>query len=402
MHNLLYLSASFILALGISLYAVPIVIRVAHALKLFDYPNERSSAQRPIPTLGGIAIFLSFIFASTVGLSGNGLPELAYIITAVIIMFFIGLKDDILTLSPWKKLTAQLVAAGIIIFLAKIQFTNLHGFLGIGEIGMVSGIILTFFVIIVIINAFNLMDGIDGLAAGLSMLAAIIFGSWFFISGHYDYAILSVSLVGAIAGFFYFNVYGKKYKIFMGDTGSLVLGTIMSIIVIRFNEFNIDQTQPFAVASAPAVSFGILIYPLADTIRVFLIRALQFKSPFSADRNHLHHRLLTLGFSHKKATYTIMVTNVLFILSVFALQHLGIVKVMGFIIVIGGFLFMIPAFFIHRGNLIKKNDPLQQLLIPGSAYQILKNRRYAVKVAHRRSVSRGVNLQTFLQKLNLW
>ena len=402
MHNLLYLSASFILALGISLYAVPIVIRVANALKLLDNPNERSSAQRPIPTLGGIAIFISFVFASTIGLSGDALPELIYIITAVIIMFFVGLKDDILTLSPWKKLVAQLIAASIIIFPAKIQFTDLHGFLGIGEIGMVSGVILTFFVIIVIINAFNLMDGIDGLAAGLSMLSAIIFGSWFFISGHYQYAILSVSLVGALAGFFYFNFYGKQNKIFMGDTGSLVLGTIMSIIVIRFNEFNIDQAQPFSVASAPAISFGILIYPLADTLRVFLIRILQFKSPFSADKNHLHPRLLTLGFSHKKATYTILVMNILFILSVFALQHLGIVIVMLFIIVIGGILFMIPAFFIHRGNLIKKNDPHQQLLIPGSAYQILKKRRYAVKAAYRRSSSRRVNLQAFLQKLNLW
>ncbi|MCX6237637.1 MAG: MraY family glycosyltransferase [Bacteroidia bacterium] len=402
MQNLIYLSASFILALGISLYAVPIVIKVVHSLKLLDNPNERSSAENPIPTLGGIAIFISFVFASTVGLSGAELPELIYIITAIILMFFVGLKDDILTLSPWKKLIAQLIAASIIIFLAKIQFTNLHGFFGIGEIGMIPGTLLTYFVIIVIINAFNLMDGIDGLAAGLSMLAAIAFGSWFFISGHIDYAILSVSLLGAIAGFFYFNVYGKENKIFMGDTGSLVLGTIMSVIVIRFNEFNIDQTQPFAIASAPAVSFGILIYPLADTLRVFIIRAIQFKSPFTADKNHLHHRLLTLGFSHKKATYTIIAMNILFILCVVFMQHYGTIIVMGFIVVIGSLLFMIPAFFIQRGNLIKKNDPHQQLLIPGSTYQILRNRRSAIKTAQRRTAFQGIKLQTFLQKLNLW
>ena len=401
MQNLLYLAASFILALCISLYAVPVVIRVAHALKLLDNPNERSAAKIAIPTLGGIAIFIGFVFASTLGLSGHQLPELIYILTALILMFFIGLKDDILTLSWIKKLVAQLIAASIIIFLAKIQFTNLHGFLGIGEIGMIPGVLLTYFVIIVIINAFNLMDGIDGLAAGLSMLATIVFGGWFFLSGHYDYAILSASLLGAIAGFFYFNVYGKKFKIFMGDTGSLVLGTIMAVIVIRFNEFNIDQTQPFAIASAPAVSFGILIYPLADTLRVFIIRILQFKSPFTADKNHLHHRLLILGFSHKKATITIIAINILFILPIFALQNLGIVEVMGFIVVAGGCLFMIPAYFIQQKNLIKRNDPHQQLLIPGS-YQIIKTRRYAVKAAHRRSESQGIKLQTFLQKLNLW
>jgi len=390
------------MALGISLYAVPIVIRVAHSLKLMDNPNERSAAKRPIPTLGGIAIFLSFVFASTVGLSGDELPELIYILIAVILMFFVGLKDDILSLSPWKKLTAQLIASGIIVFLAKIRFTNLHGFLGIEDIGMIPSVLLTFFVIIVIINAFNLMDGIDGLAAGLSMLVTLVFGSWFFISGHSDYAILSISLFGAIAGFFYYNLYGKKNKIFMGDTGSLVLGTIMAIFVIRFNEFNIDQTQPFSIASAPAVSFGILIYPLVDTIRVFIIRLLQFKSPFSADKNHLHHRLLTLGFSHKKATYTIIGVNSLFIISVIALQHLGIYFVMGFIAVIGSILFMTPAYFIQRKHLIKKNDPHQQLLIPGSTYELIRDRRDLLKVAQRRSSNRGIKLQTFLQKLNLW
>jgi len=228
------------------------------------------------------------------------------------------------------------------------------------------------------------------------MLAATAFGSWFFISGHFNYAILSFSLVGGILGFFYYNVYGKKNRIFMGDTGSLVLGTIMSVIVIQFNEFNIDQTQPFAIASAPAVSFGILIYPLIDTLRVFTIRLLQFKSPFVADKNHLHHRMLTLGFSHRKATYTIMTMNFIFILLVFALRNLGIIQVMGFIFVFGGILFMLPAYFIQKRKLIKKRDHQQQLLFPGSAYRHLKNRRKAVIVARRWSAARALELQKAL------
>ena len=402
MQNLPYIITSFLLAIGISLYAVPIVIRVAHSLKLMDNPNERSAAKSPIPTLGGIAIFISFVFASTVGMSGDELPEMIYILSAVILMFFVGLKDDILMLSPWKKLVAQLITSSIIVFLAKIRFTNLHGFLGIGDIGMIPSVLLTFFVIIVIINAFNLMDGIDGLAAGLSMLAGIVFGGWFFISGHHDYAIMSIALVGATAGFFYYNLYGKKNKIFMGDTGSLVLGTIMSVIVIRFNEFNIDQTQPFAIASAPAVSFGILIYPLVDTIRVFIIRIIQLKSPFTADKNHLHHRLLTLGLSHKQATYTIIGANILFLIPVFALHHLGIIRLMGFILLSSSILFFIPAFFIQKKNLIKKNDPTQQLLIPGTAYKLLRYNRHMFRADKRSPASRGVTLQAFLQKLNLW
>lgn len=402
MQHIIYVSVSFIMALGISLYAVPVVIRVAHSLKLLDSPNGRSSASCPVPTLGGISIFLSFILTSTIISFAYELPELIYIRTALTLMFFVGLKDDILTLSPYKKLTAQIISAAIIIFLAKIRFTSLHGFLGIAEIGMVPGIILTFFVIIVLINAFNLMDGIDGLAAGLSMLIAVVFGSWFFISGHFGYAVLTFSLAGAIAGFFYFNVYGKENRIFMGDTGSLVLGTIMSVIVIQFNEFNIDLTQPFAIASAPAVSFGILIYPLADTFKVFIIRALQLKSPFAADKNHLHHRLLTLGYSHKRATYTIIVVNILFIIPVIALNHLGVLRLMEFITLVGSILFMLPACFIKRRNLIKKNDPYQQLLIPGTTFELFKNRKFDYKPSPRLAAFNDLKLHTFLQKLNLW
>jgi len=394
-----YLIASFILAIFLSLYAVPIVVKVAHSLRFMDNPNERSAAESPIPTLGGISIFLSFIFSSTLGLTGEIMPEFIYIIIAALLMFFVGLKDDILTLSARKKLGAQLMAAAIIIFLGKMRFTDLHGFLGIEGIGIMPGVILTFFAVIGIINAFNLMDGIDGLCAGLSMLAAAVFGSWFFISGHFNYAILSFSLVGAIAGFFWYNVYGTKNRIFMGDTGSLVLGTIMSVLVIQFNEFNIDQTQPFAIASAPAVSFGILIYPLVDTLRVFIIRILNFKSPFLADKNHLHHRLLTLGLSHKQATYTIMGMNFLFIVAVFALKNFGILNVMLFNLIIGGLLFMIPAYLIQKKDLIKHSDHQQQLLFPGAAFQLLKNRRKAVKVAKRRSAARALNLVDFSENI---
>ena len=394
-----YLVASFILAILLSLYAVPIVVKVAHSLRFMDNPNERSAAECPIPTLGGISIFLSFVFSSTLGLTGEIMPEFVYIIIATLLMFFVGLKDDILTLSARKKLGAQLMAAAIIIFLGKMRFTDLHGFLGIEGIGIIPGIILTFFAVIGIINAFNLMDGIDGLCAGLSMLAAAVFGTWFFISGHFNYAILSFSLVGAIAGFFWYNVYGTENRIFMGDTGSLVLGTIMSVLVIQFNEFNIDQTQPFAISSSPAVSFGILIYPLVDTLRVFIIRILNFKSPFLADKNHLHHRLLTLGLSHKKATYTIMVMNFLFIVAVFALKNFGILNVMLFNLIIGGLLFMIPAYLIQKRDLIKHSDHQQQLLFPGAAFQLLKSRRKAVRIARRRSAARAFDLVDFSENI---
>lgn len=398
----LQLGISFILALIITLYSLRIVVHVVQKLNLFDQPNGRSAAEKPIPTLGGIAIFVGFVFASTLGMTGFEFPEQIYILLATMLIFFVGLKDDVVTLPPYKKIIAQIAAASIIIFLAKIRFTNLHGLFGIGEIGLFYSFILTAFTIIVIINAFNLMDGIDGLAAGLSILAALVFGGWFFVSGNYGYTVLSVSVIGATAGFFYLNVYGKRYKIFMGDTGSLLLGTIVSILMIRFVEGNIDQSQTYSVTSAPGVAFGILFYPLFDTVRVMVIRIRNRRSPFSADKNHLHHRLLLLGNSHKRATYTIIAMNILFIILVFAIHHYGILWLIGLVTIFGLILFSIPAFIIEKKGLIKKNDPYQYFLIPRSSDEIGGDGRGPSRIKKRVPKYPVPDRQSFIQKFNLW
>jgi UDP-GlcNAc:undecaprenyl-phosphate/decaprenyl-phosphate GlcNAc-1-phosphate transferase len=364
MSILVQLILCFLSALIIALYAIPIIVRVDRSLKLYDEPNERSSNSALIPTLGGIAIFFSFIFTANIGMLGYSLPELNVIMGAMLLVFFVGLKDDLANLSPFKKLLAEIIAACIIIFPGNIRFSNLHGLFGLTEIGILPSVLISIFAIIVIINAVNLTDGIDGLAASLGIMISFILGVWFFLSGHFNYAILSFSLVGAISGFFYYNVYGTKNKIFMGDTGSLVLGTIIAILIIQFNEFNIDQKQPFAIPSVPAISFGILAYPLMDIMRVILIRIIQRRSVFEADKNHLHHRLLLLGFAHHKATFTIIGINILFISLVFALHSLGILRLTFYILITGSILFMIPALIIQKRKLIRNDDPVQQLLMP--------------------------------------
>ena len=403
MAPLAFVILSFIMALGIALYAVPGVVGMSHTLKLFDQPNERSSAKKAVPTLGGIAIFLAFVFAVTLGVLQFKFPELIYILTATLLLFFVGLKDDILNLSAYKKLIAQLIAAAILIFLAKIHFTNLHGFLGIHAIGYIEGVLLTAFVIIVFINAFNLIDGIDGLSAGLGIFAAALFGIWFYISGHFEYAVFSFSLMGALCGFFYYNVYGVKNKIFMGDTGSLILGMLMSVIVIKFNEFNIDPNTPFAVASAPAISFAVLIYPLGDTIRVFLIRILQNKSPFSADKNHMHHRLLTLGYSHNESTFKIIAANSIFVMIAFPLQNMGTFWLMIFTVLISAPFFMLPSILIHQRQLIKKGDLHQQLLIPRQMEKRLNHINSTVtKHTVRPGLTRFRKFRAVLERTYFW
>jgi MFS family permease len=173
-------------------------------------------------------------------------------------------------------------------------------------------------------------------------------------------------LVGALIGFFFFNVYGKKNKIFMGDTGSLILGTVMAVLVIEFNEFNIDQRVPYAVLAAPAVSFGIMIYPLMDMLRVFAIRIVQRKSPFQADKNHTHHRLLIMGMTHARATYLILFVNAIFTFAVFYFQWIGIYGLMTFNFVVGGVLLLVPSYIVGQKKLIKPNDPYQEVIFFGN------------------------------------
>jgi UDP-N-acetylmuramyl pentapeptide phosphotransferase/UDP-N-acetylglucosamine-1-phosphate transferase len=363
MRELMYVFAGCIVALIISARTIPTIINVSHLLNLFAEPNGRSAAKYRTPTLGGISIFIGFTIGMTLTSDGYFVQGAIYIIAATLIMFFVGLKDDVVSLSASKKLIAEIAVAAMLIYLGDFRFTSLHGFLGIDTIPFIPSVLLSGFVYIVFINAFNLVDGIDGLAAGLGIFSSSVFGAWFFLTGHTEFAIISFSLAGALAGFFFFNVYGKKNKIFMGDTGSLVLGTIMAVLVIQFNEFNIDQSAPYAIFASPAVSFGILIYPLMDTIRVFSIRIIQKKSPFVADKNHTHHRLLAIGLNHRQAMYLILAVNALFTLAILNMQWIGIMWLMIFNILAGGFLLLLPSYILSTRNMISSSDPHQQIIL---------------------------------------
>ena len=310
---ILYSLLGFLLGLGIVVFTIPPLIRVSFAKHLYDTPNSRKVSKVIVPTLGGVAIFLGFILSTIVATDGYVFDELKYLIAAVIIMFFIGLKDDLMDISAVKKLAVEIVVACILIVLGNFRFTNLQGAFGIHEINYATSFTITLFTIIGLINAFNLIDGIDGLASSISIVISSVFGTWFILAGHHAYGIMCFSLAGTLVGFFFFNVFGKKNKIFMGDTGSLILGVVMVILVIKFNELNINQNLPYAVHAAPVVSMGILIIPIIDTLRVIFIRLSEKRSPFSPDMNHIHHNFLKLGFSHLKSTSFIVLMNVVFI-----------------------------------------------------------------------------------------
>ena len=308
MELLLIISALF-LGFILVLLSIPPILRVARAKKLYEPFNERKIHSRNIPSLGGIAIFFGLVLSTIIASDGYSFDGLKYIIASVILIFFIGLKDDLLMISIRKKLIVQIFAAIMLITLGNVNITHFHGILGINEINYVTSLFLSIFVMLVIINAFNLIDGIDGLASGLAMLAATVFVVWFYLAGHVQFSIMSFALIGSLMGFFLYNVFGHKNKLFMGDSGSLVIGLILSTLVIKFNEFNIVKTVPFAIEASPAVSFAVIIVPLMDTLRVMTIRIMQKRSPFLADNNHIHHRLLALVPNHFKVTVIIITVN---------------------------------------------------------------------------------------------
>jgi UDP-N-acetylmuramyl pentapeptide phosphotransferase/UDP-N-acetylglucosamine-1-phosphate transferase len=339
---------NFLTAFVISYFSVKPIVMLSHVKGLTDMPNERTSHNNPTATLGGIAIFGGFMFASLLFPPFGTLMEMRYIIAGVLLMFFIGMKDDLFVIAPLSKLGAQIVAAIIIVDFADIRLTSLHGFMGITDINYHCSLYLTIFMVIVIINAFNLIDGIDGLAASIGVVCSFTFGIWFYLSGQFEFAFLTAALAGALVGFLWFNLFGKKNKIFMGDTGSLVLGFLIAVFAIQFNQSNIGIEGNYHISASPAVSFSILIIPLFDTLRVFIIRIYHRQSPFKADKTHMHHKLLELGFSHVQSTVIIVLVNVLFILIGFSLQKLGIISLMLIVLSLSTLLSYIPFFILRK------------------------------------------------------
>lgn len=316
-----HLLLSTALAFLITYFAIPVIIEVAENKKLFDEPDERKVHKAVIPTLGGLGIFAGFILATLMGVPASVSNQLQYFIAAVLVISFLGIKDDILVLSATKKFVGQLIAAGIIIRFGGMQLDNMHGFLNIYEIPRSASIILTLFTIIVITNSFNLIDGVDGLAGSLGLLTSIVFGVYFFLIGELMFAVMALTLAGSLSAFLIYNF--SPAKIFMGDTGSLLLGLLNSIFVIKFISVASNPSISLPLESSPAIGFAILIVPLFDTLRVFSLRIFNRRSPFSPDRNHIHHFLLDLGFSHKMITIICLSANLSFLVLAYFLRSMG-------------------------------------------------------------------------------
>lgn len=302
---------------------MPVIIRVARERALYDQPNERSAHLVPTPTLGGIGIFCGTFCALILWINAADFGAFQYILVAFMLIFLVGARDDLIPMSPATKFMAQILAAVILVYKSHIRLDNLHGVLGFHALPELAGFVLSVLIIVGIINAFNLIDGINGLAASIGLLAGVIWGIWFLITGQQNLAIIALSMAGSLSAFLKYNF--TPARIFMGDTGSQFIGMVCAILALQF--INQQETMPTNAAlffhSAPVLAFSLLITPLFDTFWAFTRRVVIGSSPFMPDKNHIHHLLLAKGYNHMQATGILVVSTLLFIGLAVVLDDLG-------------------------------------------------------------------------------
>ncbi len=293
---------------------MPVVIDIAKKYNFVVSPNKRTSHQGEIPNVGGINIFISFLLPVFL-FTSSLLSDIQFILMGLFIILIVGFVDDLINIRVFWKFFGELLAGFFLIVITDIRLSSLHGFLGIYELPLLWSYILSLFVFVVVVNAMNLIDGIDGLASGLGVLYSLFFGIYFHLTGHNDLALTAFAMVGSLVVFFFYNVFSNRKKIFMGDSGSLLLGYIFNVFIFSFCETNTTQAIPekYQMIAAPAVAFTVLIIPLFDTLRVMITRVKKGYSPFKADRNHIHHLMLSLGLKHRQVTFILMGISILFI-----------------------------------------------------------------------------------------
>lgn len=308
----------FVLAITLSLligFGIQMpVLRMALLRNFVDKPNKRSSHSRNIPNMGGVIVFIAFFSSCLIFVRFFQNPEFQYILLGSCILFMIGIYDDLLKISPKKKLKGELLGVLVLLIGGGFYLDHFHNFLGMDEITPWIGVPLTVVCFVGLINAINLIDGIDGLCSGIVFMDTLFLGIWFYTWQQIEYALLCGILVASIFPFFIINLCGKRSKMFMGDAGALMVGFLLGVLSVKFCKVDNYINEIVAGLSFPGMIFSVLAIPILDTLRLFVSRMMRGGSPFVPDKTHLHHKLLIIYQGvHRKATITLLSLNLLFI-----------------------------------------------------------------------------------------
>jgi UDP-GlcNAc:undecaprenyl-phosphate/decaprenyl-phosphate GlcNAc-1-phosphate transferase len=308
----------FISAFVITLITIPPVISLIKKYKLYDKPDARKEHQSPIPTMGGVAVVGAMLISLALWFPfSNSVTQVSFFFS-IIALLALGIVDDIKDLSAKYKFIVQFALASLIA-VAGLRINSFEGLFGIYDLPMQAQYLFTILAVVGITNAFNLIDGIDGLAGGLGFMSLLILGLFLTITGDANTALVAFALAGGMLAFLYFNL--NPARIFMGDTGSLVLGFVIAVLCIRLMQVNSISPNP-VVPRTPMFALAVVLIPVFDTLRVFATRIWNGHSPFHADKTHIHHLLTNQGFTHAFATRTICFIHAFILLTAFWMKNI--------------------------------------------------------------------------------
>lgn len=335
MEHVFFMVVGFLMAVLLGQIIIPRILVISHRKRLFDQPDSRKVHHRPISRLGGVTFFpVILIVMCTIGLlqfyemeniTSSVIRESLCLVAGLMLLYMIGVCDDLIGVRYRRKFEVQILAAAFLPF-AGLSIQNLGGLFGWYEISPLVGVPLTMLLTVFLINAINLIDGIDGLASGLCMVAITLFGMSFALHGSWMYALLAFASVGVLIPFFFYNVFGnanRGHKIFMGDTGSLTLGFILSVMVVKYVSVMVQESS--RLDGAPVVmAFSVLLVPSLDVCRVVLNRFRRRVHPFKPDKSHIHHKFLNMGFTPRRSMILIQLMAVAFIVLTLVLLRIGL------------------------------------------------------------------------------
>ena len=348
-----YYLLSFIVAAMAVFVVHPSLVKIAHMKSIVDNPDARKLNKVPVPVLGGVGVFFGIMFSlSVAGYYVEGMNIQFELIIAMLIMLYTGVGDDILQLSPRLRFALQIFVVCLMMFLGGIYIDDFHGLWGIGELPWYIAVALTIFSCVGIINSINLIDGVDGLCSGYGVFASLAFAFCFLRMGDVSYAILAFAVAGAIFPFMLHNMFGERYKMFLGDGGSLVLGFICSLYVMRV----IQSGNEVVSESTISLTLAVLAIPVFDTLRVMTARIVAKRSPFSPDKTHLHHMFIRLGYSHVITALNVIFLNGLVVLIWRLCKKLDLSgEVQLYVVIASGLLFTTGLYY--TVEYLEKNKP---------------------------------------------
>ena len=313
---LLGLLSTFATALLVVMFIHPQVMKFAKKRNIVDNPDARKLQRNPVPVMGGVAVFFGLVAGLCTATFFFDVSALLPMFIAISVMLCVGVADDVSSLSPWLRFAIEIVMVLMMMFVTKMSLNNLHSLWGYWDLPGWISIPLTVVAVVGMINATNLIDGVDGLSSGFCILASIIFGILFLKAGDITMVLLCLFTIGALIPFFFHNVFGMKTKMFIGDGGSLMMGVVMSSYVVTTISSGNLCGSVFAGSNLGLVAFtlAVMCVPVFDTVRVMSMRILRRTSPFHPDKTHLHHLFIELGFSHVGTTASVLTLNLIVVL----------------------------------------------------------------------------------------